>query len=134
MPGLLRQDWEDSAGGSLPLRRDWRPSVRAATLPATRTCCCAGWSTCISASGAPANCVGGTEPDIVSETDQAMYVARQWLVNAMEGISVSIYYDNCMFLTSRPLQTLTHQLGLRSVLYVHFHHLSRPWSNRRQQW
>jgi len=52
-----------------------------------------GWSTCTSASGAPANCVGGTEPDIVSETDQAMYVARQWLVNAMEGIPVSIYYD-----------------------------------------
>ena len=33
-----------------------------------------GWATCSSSSGAPANCVGGTMPDVVSEADQAMYV------------------------------------------------------------
>lgn len=52
-----------------------------------------GWSTCTSASGAPANCVGGTMPDVVSEADQAMYVARQWLGNALSRIPISIYYE-----------------------------------------
>ena len=51
-----------------------------------------GWATC-TASGAPVNCIGGTDPDLVSGSDQAMYVARQWLVNALERIPISIYYD-----------------------------------------
>ena len=52
-----------------------------------------GWATCTSPSGAPANCVGGTMPDVVSEADQAMYLARQWLGNAMGRIPMSIYYE-----------------------------------------
>ena len=51
-----------------------------------------GWATC-SVNGKPSNCVGGTMPDVVSKNDQAMYVARQWLVNALERIPLSIYYD-----------------------------------------
>jgi hypothetical protein len=51
-----------------------------------------GWATC-SVNGKPSNCDGGTMPDVVSESDQAMYVARQWLVNTLERIPVSIYYD-----------------------------------------
>jgi hypothetical protein len=53
-----------------------------------------GWSTCTNgAGGQPAECVGGTKPDILSFADQAMYVARQWLVNALERIPLSIYYE-----------------------------------------
>ena len=52
-----------------------------------------GWSTCTSSSGAPANCIGGTMPDVVSQADQAMYVARQWLGNALGGVPMSIYYE-----------------------------------------
>ena len=51
-----------------------------------------GWATC-SVNGKPSNCIHGTMPDVISESDQAMYVARQWLMNAMQGIPVSIYYD-----------------------------------------
>ena len=49
-----------------------------------------GWATCTGPSGAPVNCIGGTQPDVVSEADQAMYVARQWLVNALERIPLSV--------------------------------------------
>jgi len=52
-----------------------------------------GWATCSDASGAPANCVGGTMPDVVSQADQAMYVARQWLGNALARVPLSIYYE-----------------------------------------
>lgn len=52
-----------------------------------------GWATCTGAHGVPVNCLGGTQPDLVSEPDQAMYVARQWLVMALEKIPVSIVYD-----------------------------------------
>jgi hypothetical protein len=51
-----------------------------------------GWATC-SVNGQPSMCHGGTMPDVVSPSQQAMYVARQWLVNALEGIPVSIYYE-----------------------------------------
>ena len=51
-----------------------------------------GWGTCTKAgSNTPINCLGGTEPDIVSENDQAMFVARQWLMNALERVPISIY-------------------------------------------
>jgi hypothetical protein len=52
-----------------------------------------GWATCTSSSGAPINCIGGTMPDVVSQTDQAMYVARQWLGNALLRVPMSIYYE-----------------------------------------
>ena len=52
-----------------------------------------GWSTCTSDSGTPANCLGGTKPDIVSLSDQAMYIARQWLIHALDRIPMSIYYE-----------------------------------------
>jgi hypothetical protein len=52
-----------------------------------------GWATCSTLKGVPVNCKGGTDPDVVSEADQAMFLARQWLVNALERIPISIYYD-----------------------------------------
>jgi hypothetical protein len=54
-----------------------------------------GWATCTDSNnnGRPSNCLGGTMPDVVSENDQAMYVARQWLVNALERIPLSIVYE-----------------------------------------
>jgi hypothetical protein len=52
-----------------------------------------GWATCTDSNGRPSNCVGGTMPDVVSVRDQAMYVARQWLVNALDRIPLSIVYE-----------------------------------------
>jgi hypothetical protein len=38
-------------------------------------------------------CFGGAAPDANTEWDQAMYLARQWLTNTVQNISVSIFYD-----------------------------------------
>eukprot|EP00041_Stephanoeca_diplocostata_P021350 m.495965 g.495965 ORF g.495965 m.495965 type:complete len:375 (-) comp21804_c0_seq8:1229-2353(-) len=51
-----------------------------------------GWSTC----GTPdlqENCIKGASPDYNSDLDQANYLARQWLVNTLVDIPISIYYD-----------------------------------------
>lgn len=56
-----------------------------------------GWATCSNHSSGggsqPAVCNGGASPDASSEADQARYLARQWLSNARDNLSISIYYD-----------------------------------------
>ena len=56
-----------------------------------------GWATCSNRSGGggdqPAVCDRGASPDASSESDQAMYLARQWLSNVRHNLSISIYYD-----------------------------------------
>jgi len=53
-----------------------------------------GYATCTTQAGDPAPCVGGaTGGSTVSVSQQGSFLARQWLVNAMEGIPISIWYD-----------------------------------------
>ena len=53
-----------------------------------------GYATCFTDDGDPAPCVGGaTGGNTVSRTQQGAFLARQWLVNAMEEVPLSIWYD-----------------------------------------
>ena len=55
-----------------------------------------GYATCYTAEGETdlAPCVGGaTGGCTVSLSQQGAFLARQWLVNAMQGIPISIWYD-----------------------------------------
>ena len=53
-----------------------------------------GYATCFTSRGDPAPCIGGaTGGATISRAQQAAFLARQWLVNAMEGIPLSIWYD-----------------------------------------
>lgn len=52
-----------------------------------------GYSTCTDAAGTPVLCDEGARTGINSERDQAKFLVRQWLVNALSGIPVSIFYD-----------------------------------------
>jgi hypothetical protein len=54
-----------------------------------------GYSTCHRKGdpSKPVECFLGAQPDIISLPLQARYLARQWLINAMMGSPVSIWYD-----------------------------------------
>jgi hypothetical protein len=53
-----------------------------------------GYATCFTEDGSPAPCIGGaTGGNTVSLAQQGAFLARQWLINAMEGIPLSIWYD-----------------------------------------
>ena len=53
-----------------------------------------GWSTCTNAAtGAPARCVGGATADDNPVADQAAFLVRQYLVDAMEEVPISVWYD-----------------------------------------
>eukprot|EP00049_Salpingoeca_infusionum_P008625 m.142676 g.142676 ORF g.142676 m.142676 type:complete len:312 (-) comp14066_c1_seq4:1161-2096(-) len=52
-----------------------------------------GWSTCVDKSGTPITCIGGAFTGNNTLNDQAKFLARQWLINALAGIPISIFYD-----------------------------------------
>ena len=48
---------------------------------------------CLDEHGSPVPCIGGaTGGSTVSIAQQGAFLARQWLVNAMESIPISIWY------------------------------------------
>eukprot|EP01084_Bolivina_argentea_P276111 471037_1 len=51
-----------------------------------------GWSTCYD-KNTPVKCNGGASPDVNTYLDQANYLVRQWLINDIAGVPVSIFYD-----------------------------------------
>eukprot|EP00045_Choanoeca_perplexa_P009100 m.85899 g.85899 ORF g.85899 m.85899 type:complete len:491 (+) comp14748_c0_seq1:3-1475(+) len=52
-----------------------------------------GYSTCSFPNGTSMDCVKGAQTGNNTYDDQAKELARQWLVNAMEDIPISIFYD-----------------------------------------
>lgn len=53
-----------------------------------------GYATCLDEHGSPVPCIGGaTGGNTVSIAQQGAFLARQWIVNAMDGIPLSIWYD-----------------------------------------
>jgi len=67
-----------------------------------------GWSTCHTPAGDPAPCVGGAiGGSTISRGQQAAFLARSFLINAMEAVPLSIYYDwkdggHCISTNSAP--------------------------------